>query len=425
MRVAILKVALEDEFRLEPKQRHLPVLADLGGDLAKRGHQDDALRVAEAVYNSAGWRDESHIQGPYDPLRVAQAFAGEVQETSFWRVWTLTQLAACFHGPKRTELLAGALEIALTIADSTFPVGVAPETERDRALAFLVPRLQKELPQEAQRAYRAIRDPRKKTQALIGRAQYLPEAQKREALETAWQMVLEAEGGDAAWLLATLLQALPASARRKVVREGLPRALQINDEQERAEALVHLSPYLDKAAVRTINSAAAQVADPYWQGQLRYYSARRLAELHEVDWALETVLASESSYWKASGIAYLCPYLNEPARLKALRVLVELAMDLVKRTDGFGSPPRELIRSWAGWAFPVSILNDVAPHLSQPLLRDFYPIAEGYLRQISVTGRSYFCRELSHLSSFLMALGGTKALMEVVRAIQDSGTWWP
>jgi hypothetical protein len=425
MRVAVLKEALEDEFRLEPKQRHLPVLADLGGDLAKLGHQDDALRVAEAVYNSAGWRDESPMQGPYDPLRVAQAFAGEAHETSFWRVWTLTQLAACFHEPKRTELLTEALEIALAIADSTFPVGVAPETERDRTLAFLAPRLQKDLPQEAQRAYRAIRGTTKRTEALIGRAQYLPEAQRREALETARQMALEVEGRDAAWLLATLLQALPASARRKVVREGLPKALQINDEQERAEALVHLSPYLDKAAVRTTCSAAARVADPHWQGRLRYYLARRLAELHEVDWALETVLASESSYWKASGIAYLRPYLDEPSRLTALRVMVELAMDLVKRTDEFGSPPRELIRSWVGWAFPVSIFDDLAPHLSQPLLRDFYPTAEWYLRQISTIGRSDCCRELSHLPSFLMALGGTKALMEVARAIQDSGTWWP
>jgi hypothetical protein len=309
---------------------------------------------------------------------------------------------------------------------------VGDEELRVRALTELVPHLPEGLKNEALQevlvAARGISKADDRARALIKLVPHLPEGLKNEAL----QKVLAAARGiskadDRARALIKLVPHLPEPLRLEASWDALVAAREIRWHNTRLDALVELLPHLlepmkgqvlrevlgtaeilgsyDRA--RVLTKLSPQVPEPLLIESLQeaLNVVRKLPEGKDVarGWG-------SGRYPRIEALLELTPYLPDPFQLEALSEALATARKIVDADER-----SEVI---AKLASPLAELAEYSP----PVL---YPVWSETLHVLATRTRRDLLSDLHTLEPVLSALGGTEAVTETFRAIQDVGRWWP
>jgi NB-ARC domain-containing protein len=393
-REALLSEALESELEQGAPGSNSPVLADLGFKLAELGNVEQALKAAGVVTPPPA------------------------------RVWVLAGIAERLPEARKPEVLAEALAGALAIEDTVFPQGVAPETERDDALADLAPRLVKDFPEGAWRAFEAIQGTAKRVEALVGMAPQLAERDRDEALETCQRMLADLTGPERARALAMLAGVLP-EARQEMLQRALAEIHTIGDDRARCRALEALAPYLDETSLPEARTLAAEIADPDWLDQAQFALILRIAQVGEPEEALEALGALTNASFKAQCLRAMAHRLDEATQRKALRLAGELGGEAFYRQDEAHYPSGTVSRFPVVYQMASVFLDSLAPHLRSELRPEAYRVWSQGLRELALGNRKQLLRDLEFLAPVTAVLGGTEALAATARGIEDIGRWWP
>jgi hypothetical protein len=129
-----------------------------------------------------------------------------------------------------------------------------------------------------------------------------------------------------------------------------------------------------------------------------------LAALGQVEAALELARGVGDEGADARALAALAPHLAAPGQ-------VETALELAR---GIG---HDLARAYA--------LQALAPRLAALPRSQVLPLWEDTLRLSATRSRRDLLADLGALAPVLAKLGGSEALDEACRAIEDVGRWWP
>ncbi|NES21943.1 MAG: hypothetical protein F6K41_24210 [Symploca sp. SIO3E6] len=237
--------------------------------------------------------------------------------------------------------------------------------------------------------------------------------------------------------LEKIIKYLPSSSLSPEVLDSLSlevldAAIAIEDERNRARALVGLAPHLPKNLLSEALLAARAIGDESNRAialvRLAPHSPEVLRE------ALEAARAIRDEYYRAKALVGLAPHLPE-----VLEVLPQ-ALEAV------GAIGDEAKRAY--------ILQQLAPHLPQSLLpqaleavgaignesnrlvalQDFIerltflsiddPLWQKILQTLAILTRPKFLEALPHLAPVIIKLGGVEALRETVKAVKDVSRWW-
>jgi hypothetical protein len=393
--------------------------------LAARAIQDEYCR-ADALSNLA-----LHFPGILPEALLA---ARAIQHES-GRARTLSNLA-----PHLPEILPEALLAARTIKDEYY---------RALALSNLVLHLPEILP-EVLLAARAIQDEYYRARALSNLFPHLPEILP-EALSAARAIQDEYCRARA---LSNLAPHLP-----EILPEALSAARAIQHEYHRARALLNLAPHLPEILPEALSAARAI--------QHEYLCARTLSKLAPhlpeiLPEALSAARAIQHEYHRARALSNLAPHLPEilPEALLVARAI----QDESNRADALSNLaphlpeilPEALLaaRAIKDEYYRALALSKLAPHLPEILpeaLLVARAIQHEYDRAYALSGmilplkssssfdfslwkeslRLLACRErknlledITELSSVIIALGGSEALTQTARAIQEVGRQW-
>ena len=463
-------------------------LAVLAPHMAELGHHQEVLAAVQEIEDEfdRAWalaRLPPHLPGPL--LRGALAVARKMSE--WGRAEVLYGLAP--HLPE--PLLPEVLEAARAIEEDDW---------RASALAQLARRLA-ELghPQEALAVVQEIGDEDDRAWALARLVSHLPEDLLREALAMAQEI---GDEDDRAWALARLPPHLPepllqevltaaraienadnrasvlAQLARRLAELGHPQeavavAQEIGDEDDRAEALVRLTPHLPEPLLQEVLTAARAIENADNRASVLAQLARRLAELghpqeavavaQEIEdefdraWALAVLglrlaelghphealaVAQEirDEDYRAWALATMAPRLAELGRpqealeaARAERDKRRLAKALAGLTPHLSEAKRvETLREALGAARVVEgkrwraeVLAELASHLAQLSCQHLYPLWQATLPILATRTRKNLLSDLLALIPVIAALGGEEAIAETFYAIQDVGRWWP
>lgn len=401
LEVTFLQEALEiarqigdEENRAQALAKLLPRLAALGqseAGLTAARQIGDARHRAQAlmgIFSCLPESDREHV------FRDALSAARQI-ENEFYRAETLADLAALLPVTDRLPLLHEALSGLRQLDD---------EGPQQRALARMLPRLADlGALQEAWSAALEIAYDLQRADALKGIAPFLPETLLNQALDNARRMqnkVLQerAQSG-----------LLPRVAELGNSRKALNSARMIGDNYLRAIALAGIVPHLIEpeyghvlgealAAVRQIRKG-----DPYWVGVLLRL-APHLPETIVREMVAE-VLQIEDAAARTETLTGLVSQLPRSEQLPTLRQAVAAARQVTyRRADS---------------------LTKLAPLLTIFPSEELNNIWMDFLRALSTGTRSDALSDLTALEPISSSLGGGESLLELTRAVQDVGKWWP
>jgi phosphoribosyl-ATP pyrophosphohydrolase len=311
----------------------------------------------------------------------------------YWRAEALIGLAPHFS----EAILDDGLEVARSCgyrrawAVAKFAAGV-PDAIRRRVI------------EEAWSAARAVKDHRERETVLTDLAWHLPEAMAEAALTDA--RAIE-DAADRACALAGLALRLLAPSRGEVRKEALALARSVAGQRSRADALARVVPGLDPQDGARIAREALAVA----------------REGHSVP--AELVVA-------------LLPVLTEAERDCELRAALDGARqgDDRQRAATVSRlvrhlPPALLERALetaiaiANWPARRGVLAELSSRLVELPAVTLAPLWFRALKASAARSRPDLLADLQALGPVIAALGGAGAIDETVRAIYDTGRWWP
>nr|MBC7245282.1 ATP-binding protein [Chloroflexota bacterium] len=189
-------------------------------------------------------------------------------------------------------------------------------------------------------------------------------------------------------------------------RQALTYARQIPAEGARAEALAALAPHLEPDLRAQALAEALQAARGIWDEGARAGALAALAPHLEPALLAEALQAARGiwdEYSRAEALAALAPHL-EPALLAEALQAARGIWDEYSRAEALAA---------------------LAPHLAALPQPHLYPLWAETLPLLARRTRSNLLADLRALQPVIFALGGTGAVAEAFRAIQDVGRWWP
>ena len=300
------------------------------------------------------------------------------------------------------------------------------ESCRGQAIEWIVPHLTEPQKQEALDIARAIKDIVSRMRALGSFIHYLAEPLQEdlaEPLQEALETLLAATD-DRQWIQSAvwLIPHLRKEVKADILLEGLIRVSRLPDDQERAEYLEALSPYLVEPHLDVALEISQAIPDQQWRGQGMGCLAGRLAELGQLPQALGVIRSIEDEAMQVGGLARLAPYLNGHPSL--LQEALEMAKAFMSNMD-FRQDASWLRVFMERWQFQAAVVEGLAPYLPPQSRAELYRVWHEMFHQLSTRDRKALLAHLGRYPATLKALGGDEAVAETARAIQDVCRWWP
>jgi hypothetical protein len=210
-------------------------------------------------------------------------------------------------------------------------------------------------------------------------------------------------------------------ARMGHVHEALTTARAIEDVSQQARALADMVEYLPESLLREALAATLELSDDRGknlQQEIRNPGGQRvralallvyqLAEIGHLDEALTLARqALEDSGWLPILIASLAPKVPEEERASILFESFRVARAITDTEN----------RACA--------LRALAPHIILAPLDTLYPLWCETLHILASSDRKDLLSDIGALVMVIAVQGDTEGLVEVARAIQDVGRWWP
>jgi len=404
---------------------HLPAAereAGLGQALAAATAIPYHSKRAEALSSLA-----PHL--PADLMPQALAAATAITD-DYYREQALVSLAPHLPAAEREAVLAQALAAATAITDNY---------SRAMLLLSLVPHLPADLMPQALAAATAITDSYYREEVLGSLASHLPAAEREavlaQALAAATAIPYPSKRAQA---LSSLAPYLPAD----LMPQALAAATFIRDDYSRAEALGNLSPHLPaaerKAVLAQALATATAITDNYSRAQLlvslvpHLPAAEREAVLAQ---ALATAIAVTDNSSRAWVLGRLSPHLpaagQEAVLAQALAAATAITDDS-KRTQILGSlapylPANLLTHALAAvsktWAVPLVALVERGRSVLSP--DEDSEWLELLRNAVSGTDRVTCLAVIMAVAPAIADIGGSTAIVECVKAIENTHRWWP
>ena len=439
---SLLSEALESARAISDESSRASALSGLAPHLPE-SLLSEALDAVRAI------SDESSRASPLSRLapHLPESLLSEALEAAcainheYCRALALSGLAA--HLP--SSLLPEALEAARAISN---------ESSRASALSGLAPHLPSSLLPEALEAARAISSGSSRASALSGLAPHLPHILP-EALEAARAIDHEyyralALSGLAAHLPSSLLPEALEAARAidheycralalsglaahlpDILPEVLEAARAISDESSRAEALSGLAAHLPSSLLPEALETARDIDDEECRASALSGLAPHLPSSLLPE-ALEAARAISSGSSRASVLSGLAPHLPSSLLPEALEAALAIKYESSRASALSGLAPHlpsSLLPEALGAARAISderhrasALSGLAPHL--PESTNELAFWCEILSVLSCCQRKDFLTDLVKLDRVILALGGTEALRQAVRGIQDVCRQW-
>jgi VIT1/CCC1 family predicted Fe2+/Mn2+ transporter len=281
------------------------------------------------------------------------------------------------------ELMGEALEVARQIQN---------EFSRAWALSALVPHLPEELMGEALEVARQIQDESYHARALSALVPHLPEELMGEALEVARQIQDESYRARA---LSALVPHLP----EELMGEALEVARQIQDESYHAQALSALVPHLPEELMGEALEVARQIQNESDRAQALSALVPHLPE-ELMGEALEVACQIQDESYRARALSALVPHLPQTLLDESLRCVKEMRDPYYKAI------------AFQGFALQFTHISTTSKFWSDTL------------HVFSALHRKEVMSTLANLNSFLSTLGGSVAVKEIVRAMQEMCQEW-
>ncbi len=398
-------------------------LAALAPRLAELGDTAEALSVARDIQDKRLRSEALTALAPHlapeereHVLHEALSVARDI-ERQFSGCWPLAELALHLAPAEQDEVLHEALSVAretgfedyrwqalATLAPRLAPTerdqvlhealslarGIKHEASRWQALAGMAPRLA-ELgdPAEALSVARDIQDNDQRWQALAALIPHLAPAEQDQVLGEALSAARDIQYGESRSLaLAALAPRLAPAEQDKVLREALSVARDIKEEYNRRQPLAALAPLL---AERGDLAEALSVARDIQDGE-RPFGADLLGNQKE---------------WRWQALAAVAPHLEPAEQDQVLGEALSAARDIQD----------EKRRSEA--------MAALAPRLAKLPRAELYRLWIETILVSATRKRESLLWDLGALLPMIAALGGSEAMADTVRAIQDVGRWWP
>jgi hypothetical protein len=396
-----------------------------------------------------------------EALAAARAIGDEKE-----RSWALTSLAAQVQEGERVTVLADALAAARAVrydpprsealaalapqlADDLLPEALAAaqaiedEPSRSQALAALAPRLPGGLIPEALSAAQAIKAVDARSQALAALAPWLPDHERPAVLAEAL----------AAWAIGAkytayqnTLAALAPQLPDDLLAEALAVARAIEEEESRCEALVTLARHLPDHLLAEALAVARTIAYERWRARALTALAPRLPESERAPVLADAVTSARAigdERLRSEALASLAPLLPENERPKVLADAFASARaigDERSRSEALASlAPLRSERERAevlGEALAAArtteyarvrpgLLRKVAQQVSSIADLDWEAFGQETLWMLASRKRSELVSDIRALSPLVSSVGGSAAVKEAGRAVQDVGRWFP
>jgi hypothetical protein len=302
----------------------------------------------------------------------------------------------------------------------------------------------------------ALADAERKTGALRNLIQHLPGNQRATVINDALDSARTLEGGGKrARTLSTLLQYLSDEEKTAVLAEAIAAALTAEDDEDRSWALRSLVAHMPQESLLNTMSAALAMNQVVPKAELLLallkHCPTKVEELYEE--ILKCIHESEDDD-KTTILMSLVDVLPEVAvnellmearKLQGRNRVYVLSM-FIRKTSAESklsliSETIETIRSIDSLADRAHVVLYLTPHLAdelkqlqssdgsdnntQPLLRDLASLFQESLPIVATKTRYDLLKETYMLAHAISALAGQAAVIEIVRAIRDVGSWWP
>ena len=378
---------------------------------------DEALRAAREIYD-ARYRAEALIRvTKYLTPETRQAVlveavevAHEVQEPmDHTRV--LGELVPHLLPEQRPGVVAEALKVAQEIGfgEGTNNHNITLAVVLPPLAAYLSP----ELLEEALKATRAVAKPAIRGRALALLAPNLPPDQCLKVLDEslkAARKIKDKEHAHRFDVLAEIALHVPNDQRRAVLVETLEAGKKVSGvyRSELGPTLAKLAPLLPPDLCSSALALAREIWSAYALAAfVPYVSAEERQDV--LDEALAAAQGIKSAVERASVLATLVPQLQPDRRLGVLKA----ALAAVQQID-----------------FPVNRMSFVQALASlasvwvQLPQQQAYDLWEPTLHAYAMYRRTYFLAALSALIPVIVAVGGTAALTETMRAVLEICRQW-
>jgi hypothetical protein len=336
------------------------------------------------------------LGNPVDGLQLAQSI-----EYDEWREQALVALFP--HLPE--SFMEQALKI---VGELEYP------QSRAQAISALAPHLPESLLHQTLRIANTIGEEQARANALVALLPRFPELSRAAVLRQELAILHAIEYPQwQAKAIAALAPALPKALREEVVQETL-RVVQALDTHTlgymlvRAAAIAHLLPYLSPLARAEVVQHELTEVWALPEGIAAEFLLIYAPHIQEpmIQQMLEKVLAIKTEWQQAEILARLAPNLSERWLAQSLELAIRISV-----------PETTYGRTRA--------LAALAPHLASLLPAKLYPLWTEILHELSIHSRQDLLGDLGALEPVIISLGGTHAVAELVRAVQDVGQWWP
>jgi hypothetical protein len=334
------------------------------------------------------------------PLRALE-LARAIKYTR-WRAGALAEVAAALEEPARTEVFRTALQDLKAVEDGREIIDVLskvashlPEAVWDESVATIF-----------------LAGGRRATtfRALIPLCKRMAESGFAErALSTARKA---SYSYDRALVMAELLPLLADGERGPALQDALNAARKIGDPDYRAQALLKIIPYLPAADRMPVIDEVLRMAEMIERGWSREFRLSEafilLAELGQVDEALERALGLKEKWARVKALCQLAPLLPEHQRPEVLREALQVTWR-IENAHG----DRDVI-----------LAELVEPLLGLPR-DDRYSLWQETLRALTARNRRNLLVDLKTLAPVITSLGNAEAVGETADAITSVCRWWP
>jgi hypothetical protein len=308
---------------------------------------------------------------------------------------------------------------------------------------------------------RALADPQLRARTMAGIARYYPETQnlQQQALDTAstapypmmalaeiaqdlmgrhqeeaWRRARELAGDNAGSLISLLSLAPPA--KRPAIASDVLETMQADDLRSCTAAnRAQLYAYLPLPSLQKLVHAARKIENDYERDECLVGLLPRLAELGQIEEAFACAARMTRREFQGIALAGMARFLN--TRQQEERALIAAqVLDEAPRADALAglAPclPASLLEKALAMAREIGsaelrekALSGLAPSLAALPVPDIYRLWRETLHRAAERSRPHLLTDLRALTPLLERMGGTPALLSLLRSVCDVGGWWP
>ncbi len=364
--------------------------------LAKEGCPREALVAAQATENEDYRAEVLSALAPHlPPSLIAQGL--DIARTigdEYHRAKALAKLCPQLPDAERAAVLHEALDAAGTVWNAH---------QRVQVLTMLVPHLAKrerwQVLYEALMTSCVLDDELEQLQALVALIPHLPESWLRWSLEVGWTI-----GSKFAW--AQVLRSLPPHLPEPWFHWALENTTTIVDESDRAKVLAALAPHLPPSLIGKALDTIRTVGNDFYRTEALVVLIPHLPEddrdaiLRE---GFEGVRGIADEHYRAEALTVLAPHLP-PSLIGDVLDIIRTIMDEDRR---------------------IRVSQSLASTLVQIPGPKLYPFWHELLSLLAARTRRHLLEHISAFSPAPVQLSGSRAIVEIARAISHVGQWWP